>query len=312
MHKYLNDAVNKVGFFSVLDDVYSVQESVFEEISETIIKLCLDCYLARSRRACRAGLRRGRAQNAVFALRRELKAVYGIMLRLKRTGKQKYIKHYVLILPKKLMELANRSNFFEKTKYQPLHKVNSDQTASLFGNKNLTPLQQVTENIRYPENKGVVTVMGVQYNRVDYGGQGNCLFLAVAGGLRFFFGPSKYDHRYLRQAVADWYIQFGLQFRALIGARPSDVIFDSPDLPKKNVFKNWTWAQWGHHISKIGVWGGDSEVMAFNMILPESYKLNIYKSNDGVICGNEHNKQTDTIILVHHRGSHYTSLQPLN
>ena len=62
----------------------------------------------------------------------------------------------------------------------------------------------VTENMRYPENIGVLTVMGVQYNRLDYGGQGNCLFLAVAGGLRFFFGPSKYDHRYLRQAVSDW------------------------------------------------------------------------------------------------------------
>ena len=167
------------------------------------------------------------------------------------------------------------------------------------------------ENICYPQNKGVVTVMGTLYNRVDYGAQGNCLFLAVAGGLKFFVGPSKYDHRYLRQAVSDWYIQFGLQYRALIGARPSDVILDNPELPDISIFKNWTWAQWGHHISKNGVWGGDSELMAFNMVLPEGYKLNIYISNDGVIWGKEHNMQTDTIILVHYSHSHYTSLQPL-
>ena len=51
MHKYLNDAVLKVGFTSLLDEDYSVHESAFEKYSETIINLCLDCYLARCRRA---------------------------------------------------------------------------------------------------------------------------------------------------------------------------------------------------------------------------------------------------------------------
>ena len=140
----------------------------------------------------------------------------------------------------------------------------------------------------------------------------NCLFLSVAGGLEFFYGKSKYDHKYLRQGVSDWYIQFGLQHQAILGARPGDVIFDNPDLPDKTIFKTWTWVQWGYHIARNGVWGGGSEILAFNMVLPNNYKLNIYKSNDGVILGNEHNKPEDTVILVHHSASHYTFLQPLN
>ena len=45
------------------------------------------------------------------------------------------------------------------------------------------------------------------YTIVDFGGKGNCFFLAIAGSLRALFPNQKYDHNTLRNEVSRWYIQ---------------------------------------------------------------------------------------------------------
>ena len=151
-------------------------------------------------------------------------------------------------------------------------------------------------------------VKGVEYKIVDFGGSGNCLFLAVAGSLSAMLPTSNHDHKSLRKGVSRWYIENGLQHQAYLNAKPVDVIFDNPDLPTPDVFRTWTWQRWGLHIAKNGVWGGASEIMPFNMVLPYKYKLNIIESVSGVIYGEEHNERDDNIVFVYHRGLHYLAL----
>ena len=85
------------------------------------------------------------------------------------------------------------------------------------------------------------TVNDYEYNIVDCGGEGNCYFLAIAGSLSAILPTNTLSHKSLRQGVAKWYIQNGLQHEAFIKAKPSDVIFDNPDLPRRDVFRRFSW-----------------------------------------------------------------------
>ena len=133
---------------------------------------------------------------------------------------------------------------------------------------------------------------------MDYGAKGNCLFLSVAGNLRSVHPSSSHTHSSLRSQVSLWYKVNGLQHQKFLGAKPSDVIFDNPNQPPQNIFETWSWADWGAHIASDGIWGGSSEIMALNAVLPDGFTVNIYDTRSGVIHGSEHNMATDTIFLV--------------
>ena len=147
---------------------------------------------------------------------------------------------------------------------------------------------------------------------VNYGGKGNCLFLAVAGSLRSVDPSSKHTHYSLRQQVSEWYKEYGLQHQSILGAKPSDVIIDNPDLPPDDIFKTWSWVDWGSHIAKDGVWGGATEIMALNSALPDGYKVNIYDSLTRIVYGTEHNMPGDTVLLLRFGSAHYTALEKVH
>ena len=149
----------------------------------------------------------------------------------------------------------------------------------------------------------------IVYNIVDYGGRGNCIFLAVAGCLRSILPSSEHDHYSLRFLVGEWFKQNGLHHQEFIGAKPSEVIFDNPDQPPIDIFQTWTWKDWGNHIATLGVWGGDSEVVALNAVIGNGYKVNIHDHLTGVIYGEEHNIEGDKIILIQYKDGHYTALE---
>ena len=225
---------------------------------------------------------------------------------MKRTGRNK-VKTYNLSIPAALLDLAYRSSFF-RSKTLPTVKRLPDSEGNILSKFGLDEprSQAIAVSIRQIHSK--CTVNGYEYNIVDCGGEGNCYFLAVAASLTAILPTNTLDHKSLRKGVSRWYIDYGQQHEAFINAKPCDVILDNPDLPARDVFRRYSWVNWGQHIGKDGVWGGASEIMAVNMILPDGYKLNIVESASGVIYGQEHNKQDDSIVFVFHRGFHYYAL----
>ena len=108
----INSALVTLGFVSILDDSTSVLHTVFLENSSDIIRLCSESFTARSQYSDGAIRASRHSTNVVFALRRELKGVFGITLNLRRIGRCRS-KSYKLSLPERLMDLASRSMFFQ-------------------------------------------------------------------------------------------------------------------------------------------------------------------------------------------------------
>ena len=121
----------------------------------------------------------------ITILRRELRAVFGISLTLKRTGRNK-TKSYNLVLPEDLIGFAETSDFFEQTTLHKVKRSSSQNDCNV--HHILLPPDQGSGLIGYmgrkPNIVGKCVVKNILYNNVDYGGLGNCLFLAVAGSLR--------------------------------------------------------------------------------------------------------------------------------
>ena len=309
----INSALVTLGFVSILDDSTSVLHRVFLKNSVDIIRLCSESFTARSRYS--DGMIRATRHwtNVVFSLRRELKGVFGILLKLQRIGRSR-AKSYKLSLPERLMDLASRSMFFQNPTLQHVTRRSEDiilLTTNVNGK--CAPIQIASQQIGFKLFiHGQFVVDQIIYNIVDYGGQGNCLFLAVAGSLRAADPYSVHTHKSLRQGVSEYYIKYESEHRLFIGARPCEVIFDYPDLPPTDIFAYWSWSDWGSHIAMDGVWGGSSEIIPLNVVIPDGFKVNIYDSASGVVHGTEHNLADDTILLVRYGGDHYTSLQKIS
>ena len=111
VYRKIQEALTLSGFNCILDDTTEVQHHNIEKWSEDIVNLCDESLLARTRRSCGKQHCRPRSKNCVTVLRRELKKVFGILLKINRNGRQR-IKNYKLQLPKPLIDLAATSSFF--------------------------------------------------------------------------------------------------------------------------------------------------------------------------------------------------------
>lgn len=211
------------------------------------------------------------------------------------------------------MDLASRSMFFQNPTLQHVARRSEDVILLTKNDTNgkCAPIQVESYSCFKPFIRGQCAVDHIIYNIVDYGGRGNCLFHAVAGSLRAVDPNSVHTHKSLRQGVSEYYIKNDFEHRLLIGARPCEVILDYPDLPPSDIFVNWSWSDWGSHMAKDGVWGGSSEVIPLNAVIPDGFKVNLYDSASGIVHGTEHNLADDTILLLHFGGEHYTSLQEI-
>ena len=65
-------------------------------------------------------------------------------------------------------------------------------------------------------------------------------------------------------------------------------------------------------ISKVGIWGGDSEILPLNAVIGNGYTVNIHDRRSGIIHGAEHNREDIKIILIQYKDGHYTSLEKHN
>ena len=194
----INSALVIVVFVSILDDSTCVLATNFSKHSNTILRLWSESLLARS--SFNGGVRRTRrdSNNAVFSLRRELKGVFGISLMLERIGRSRS-KWYKLSIPENFIDLATRSWFLQNA---TLPHVTRKSPPIILTNS--SSIQDACIHISSkPYIYGKCVVNNIIYNIVNYGAQGNCLFLAVAGSLRSFIPSSVQNHKSVRYGVSE-------------------------------------------------------------------------------------------------------------
>lgn len=311
VYRNIHSALLAAGFSSIIDETSRVPFTSFQKNSSHILKLCSESFLARSR-LNDGGQSTRSLKNPVSALRRELRSVFGIKLNLERAGRGRS-KTYMLAFPMELIDFASSSTLFQDAALpQVIRAPQPEIRLTTFDNKSVS----VSHNFLHFPPKGRIigtcVVNHLTYNMVDFGGKGNCLFCAVAGALRAIHPSSVTTHYSLRYQVSEWYLQHGLQHQAILGVKPSDVILDNPNQPPPAVFETWTWVDWGHYIANDGIWGGATEIMALNAVLPDGFRVNIYDSVTRVTFGSEHNTDGDTVLLVRFGSAHYTALQRLD
>ena len=146
-------------------------------------------------------------------LRRELKSVFGIMLNMTRKGRAK-VNTYQLCLPTALLDLARSSLFFTSqrlpTVQRLLHQHNITKlTLPSSAQKLLCLSHGVKTYAKYTLPNAKYTLHNKIYKIVDFGGKGNCMFLAAAGSLSSILPNNSHDHKSLRHGVSKWYINHG-------------------------------------------------------------------------------------------------------
>ena len=195
--------------------------------------MCSEIFLARSRLLCGRKYYKPTSNNPVTVLRRELKAVFGILLKTIRAGRQR-VRRYQLCVPSSLLDLATSSSFYNSKTLPTVQRLTTSyqKIPAIFS---MTSSEHKhVDSSKFGKIKGKYSFENKVYNIVDFGGGGNCLFLAVAGSLRAVLPNSLYDHRALRDGVSKWYIRNGQQHQMFLNARPSEVILDNPDILDNN------------------------------------------------------------------------------
>ena len=173
-----------------------------------LIKLCHESMMLRSGKS-KIKVTTNDLHTAKVVLRRELRAIYGIKFMTKRTGKFKNRVLYELFGTPELLEFASTSSFFDNNSLPPIarkpkvSKFHLDivNPAFRYPDGSITTVQNQTAPSVFPE---YLVVHGIKYKKRDFGGQGNCLFLAVAGALWEICPSSGFDHKTLRNAVSQW------------------------------------------------------------------------------------------------------------
>ena len=277
IYALIHEAVTLLGFSSVMDSDTKIEDKVVTENKDRLISLCEQSIILRSGKSRIKVISRD-SHTAKVVLRRELRAIYGIKFITKRTGKFKDKVLYELVVPPELLELALTSSFFNNNSIPPIARKAKISKSSLDIVK--SAYSKPDESINACQNKTAPSesvqyhvVGGIQYVKRDFGGEGNCLFLAVAGALKEVCSTSGFTHKSLRKAVSEWQIEFGPSYQIWLGATPADVILDNPDQPPHPIFSTWTWSMWGEHIGRDGVWGGSSEIPALNAVIPSGWKV---------------------------------------
>ena len=203
IYHHIRFALALAGFNSILDNSSIVEFANFQNNSDNIVRLCEESYTASSRLSNGWIRSKKFSKNAVFSLRRELKAVFAISLTLQRTGRNRS-KFYKLTLPGVLMDLAYSSTFFQHSTLPKVVRLFEPEIRlTCRGDKSVAHSRSLLE---YPP-KGVIVgrrvLNSILYNMVDYGGKGNCMFLAVAGGLRSDNQASVHTHYSLCHQVSE-------------------------------------------------------------------------------------------------------------
>ena len=137
IYRKIQAASTLIGFKGILDDSTEVEYKNIDKWSKDIVKLCVESFLARTRRSCGKQHCKSRSKNCITVLRKELKSVFGILLQMTRNGRQRN-KTYKLLLPKPLIDLANSSSFFSYQKLPPVQRLDDDSKLNK-GSSTLAP-----------------------------------------------------------------------------------------------------------------------------------------------------------------------------
>ena len=160
---------------------------------------------------------------------------------------------------------------------------------------------------------------GIEYDRIHNVGGGDCFFLSVAQGCRFF--GINIDHVELRSRVGQWIQGHALLMENQLGIQPIDLLdhmirFPAPPQGWWAYLICMDWAQWGVHVEQLGEWVGPLEVNPTNHVLEEmgcDLRVNIYSPDSQYIVGNEANVRGDGVekplIIVMSSGGHYEWLR---
>ena len=160
---------------------------------------------------------------------------------------------------------------------------------------------------------------GIEYERIHNVGGGDCFFLGIAQGCRFF--GLNIDHVELRTRVGQWIQGNALLMENQLGIQPIDLLdhmvrFPAPPQGWWAYLIVMDWVQWGVHVEQLGEWVGPLEVNPTNHVLEEmgsDLRVNIYSPDSHYIVGNEANVREDGVekplLFVMSSGGHYEWLR---
>lgn len=111
-HELIDDCLSLCGFQGVLDSNTEVNENVFRENCEKIIQICSQSRLSRKGRIQQDNTS-DELKLSVSALRRELKEMFGVSLKRKRSGKNRCVSFH-LEIPQDLVRLATTRSYLSQ------------------------------------------------------------------------------------------------------------------------------------------------------------------------------------------------------
>ena len=124
---------------------------------------------------------------------------------------------------------------------------------------------------------GTVTLPdGCVYDRIYNVGGGDCFFISICQGLKFF--GITMDHVELRTKVGRWLQNpdHALLVELQLELQPADLYYHLREYPAPptgwvNFLTGLTWEDWGAHIEILGEWVGPMKITPTNHVLNDRY-----------------------------------------
>ena len=172
---------------------------------------------------------------------------------------------------------------------------------------------------------GTVTLPdGCVYDRIYNVGGGDCFFISICQGLKFF--GITMDHAELRTKVGRWLQNpdHALLIEMQLELQPADLYehlrgYPPPPTGWANFLTGMTWEDWGAHIEVLGEWVGPMEITPTNHVLNDmgtDIRVNIYDPRSRQIFGDEENQLAGgidkPIIMAMSLGGHFEWLRLRN
>ena len=160
---------------------------------------------------------------------------------------------------------------------------------------------------------------GVEYDRIFNSGGGDCFFIAVSQGCKFF--GMNISHTELRSRVGQWIQGNAYVLELQLAIQPIDLYdhlkrFPPPAQGWWSYLLGMNWVQWGEHVEIQGEWVGPLEVNPTNHVLEENgsdLRVNVYSPIHNYIVGNEANLNENgvekPIIMLLCTGGHFEWLR---